>query len=433
MEQTLLTEIASKLFDNIPTEFWEDKSAEQIEQGLQQLANQLATLLLEEFILPARLSQIEESVSTGSHPCSGCQQPLQLHKRGEVIHLKSIFASTIELSRHQYYCPRCETYQMVADSVLGLVGHRLTPRLALITALCGASWSYEVASAFLHFLLGVEVSAKTVENVSCDERLQPAPLEADPLKCPPGVVGMDGVLVRSREKKKWLEMKVGSFFSEVAEISQNRREIRDASFVSSSVQKWEDFEEPVTREAERRGLSCREAIEFVADGAAGIWSLQEVVFPYARPRLDKFHLQEKIYQRTEEAYAEQWKREKHQEVLFEWVEEGMVEEAVSYIKQHLPRDEYRRGAAQKLIGYLERHEKHIPHYREVKAGGGAVSSGLIEKGNDLIVVRRMKEGVMHWTREGAEPVMQQRTAFINRYARGRTGPYEVAFCHALAQ
>lgn len=143
---------------------------------------------------------------------------------------------------------------MVADSVLGFVGHRMTPRLAIITALCGASWSYEVASAFLDFLLGVSVSAKTVENVSCDERLQPAPLDTDPLDCPPGAVGMDGVLVRAREKGRWLEMKVGSFFSQVAEISKNRREIRDASFVSSSVQKWEDFEEPVTREAERRAL-----------------------------------------------------------------------------------------------------------------------------------------------------------------------------------
>ena len=433
MEHSILTQVASQLFDTIPATLWQDKSAEEIEGGVQELVNQLATTLLSKFILPARVAQIEERVASGQHLCEGCQQPLQLHKRGATIHLQTIFGTTIAVCRQQYYCPHCETYQMMADSVLGLVGHRMTPRLALIMALCGASWSYEVASAFLHFLLGVEVSAKTVENVSCDERLQPAPLAPDPLDYPPGVVGMDGVLVRGREKDHWLEMKVGSFFSNVAEISQNRREIRDASFVSSSQQKWEEFEEPVTREAQRRGLNCCEEVEFVADGAAGIWSLQEVVFPYARRRLDEFHLKEKIYQRTEDAYTEERAKRRHREVLLGRVAEGMAQEAISYLKKHLPKDEYRRAAATKLINYLKRHEERIPNYEEVRVGGGTVSSGLIEKGNDLIVVRRMKEGVMHWTREGAAPVMQQRTAFINRYARARTGPYEIAFCHALAQ
>ena len=281
----------------------------------------------------------------------------------------------------------------------------MTPRLAIVTALCGASWSYQVASAFLDFLLGVRVCAKTVENVRCDERLQPSPLDADPLDCPPGVVGMDGVLVRGRHRDQWLEMKVGSFFSNVAEVSQNRRQILDASFVAGAMQKWEEFEEPVTREAFRRGLTCSEEVEFVALCAAGIRSLQAVVFPSARRRLDKFHLQEKIYERTEQAYEENRAKPKHQQVLLDYVDEGMVAEAVSYIKKHLPRSEYRREAATKLINYLKRHEERIPNYCEVKAAGGTVSSGLIEKGNDLIVVRRMKEGVMHWTREGADPVI----------------------------
>ena len=56
-----------------------------------------------------------------------------------------------------------------------------------------------------------------VENLSCDERWLLKPLEADRLDEPPGVVRMDGVLVRGREKEQWLEMKVGSFFSTVAD------------------------------------------------------------------------------------------------------------------------------------------------------------------------------------------------------------------------
>jgi hypothetical protein len=53
----------------------------------------------------------------------------------------------------------------------------------------------------------------------------------------------------------------------------------------------------------------------------------------------------------------------------------------------------------------------------------------MEKANDLIVVRRLKDNGMHWTGEGADPVIQQRTHFINQHTRTRTGPYDLAFCH----
>jgi hypothetical protein len=152
----------------------------------------------------------------------------------------------------------------------------MTPRLATMVALCGASWSYPVASAFLTFFLGVEVCAKTVCNLICSEATKPLPLAPDPLKAPPGVVELDGVLIQGRVQDQWLEMKVGSFFSQTAEVSRDRREVLDASFVGSACQAWQEFEQPVTLEAQRRGLRCDEPIEFIADGASGIWSLQEV-------------------------------------------------------------------------------------------------------------------------------------------------------------
>jgi hypothetical protein len=57
----------------------------------------------------------------------------------------------------------------------------------------------------------------------------------------------------------------------------------------------------------------------------------------------------------------------------------------------------------------------------------------IEKGNDLIVVGRMKEGLMYWTRKGADPVIKHRTTFINRGSKTRTGPYDLAFCREATQ
>jgi hypothetical protein len=302
-----------------------------------------------------------------------------------------------------------------------------------MVALGGASWSYEVGAAFLAFFLGVKLCPKTIENVTSSEPLQPEPLPRDLLDKPPGVVGLDGVLIRSRQKKKWLEMKVGSFFSHVATVSKDRRQVLDASFVAGAMKEWQAFEAPLTAEAQRRGLDCSEPVEFVADGARGIWSFEETVFPNAKTRLDQFHAKRKIYERTEQAYTNHPSQKKHQSHLLDSLDQGAVDEALLYLKTHLPRGQEKQQAIRRLIGYLERHQDHIPNYTQVKARGGTASRGLVEKGNDLIVVRRLKEDTMHWTRQGADPVIQHRTAFINQHARSRFAPYDVAFGYKFVQ
>jgi hypothetical protein len=305
----------------------------------------------------------------------------------------------------------------------------MTPRLAVVTALCGASWPHEVASAFLDFTLGVKVPAKTVQRVTRDERVKLEPLKPEPLDQPPGVVTMDGVLIRGREKEERLEMKVGSFFSQVVPVSKDRQEVMDASFVAGAMAAWQEFVEPVRQEARRRGLSLMDPVEFVSDGASGIWEVQQWVFPAARPRLDQYHTKCKIGERLEQAFGGQTASQEHQQIVQDYVQQGLIDDAVRYLQQHRPRSGPKRQAADKLMGYLQRHRDRLPNYQQVKAEGGTVSSGLMEKANDLIVVRRLKDDTMHWTREGADPIIQRRTHLINQHARTRTGPYDLAFCH----
>lgn len=433
MELNDLKPIAEKLFQIMPEADFISKDASDIEVAVQVIANRLASVLMQDFVFPARIEQIHSEVAAGSLRCQDCNRRLQLHKQDQLLHLKTIFGKEIGLSRHQYFCPDCQTYPSLADSQLGLIGRKMTPRLALVVALCGASWSYAVASAFLDFLLGVEVSTKTVELVTADERVKQAALPEEPLDQPPGVTGCDGVLIKGRCQDQWLEMKVGCFFSSVSPVSESRSEVLDASFVASADEHWKAFVPVVTEEAFRRGLDCTEEIEFVGDGAEGIWSLQEMVFPYAKTRLDLYHAKKKISQRTGQAYKHNPAKEKHREALYNYLESGEVGEAVSYLSKHNPRKGWKKEGARKLINYLKRHQSHIPNYEQIKAEGGTVSSGLIEKGNDLIVVRRMKEGLMHWTREGAAPVIKHRTIFINRGSKTRTGPYDLAFCRQAVQ
>ncbi|HXG91610.1 MAG TPA: hypothetical protein VNN73_04480 [Blastocatellia bacterium] len=222
MELNVLKPIAEQLFQIMPAADYQSQDASDLEVAVQVLVNQLASVLMQEFVFPARIEQLHSEVKDGSRRCPDCDQPLRLHKPDQPLHLKTVFGKEITLSRHQYVCPACHRYSTIADSPLGLIGRKMTPRLALVVALCGASWSYAVASAFLDFLFGVEVSAKTVELVTDDERVKQEALPQAPLDEPPGVAGCDGVLIRGRQQDQWLEMKVGCFFSNVAPVSEAR-------------------------------------------------------------------------------------------------------------------------------------------------------------------------------------------------------------------
>lgn len=353
-------------------------------------------------------------------------------KKGVHKNILGQYGSMI-LSRTQYCCEVCNKYPTLADDELGLINHHVSPRIALMSGLCGASWPYEVSKSFMEFFLGIKISHETIRRITTNEKLEPKSLASDPLDNPPGVVGMDGILIRGKEKDRWLEMKVGCFFSNIVEVSEKRREVLDASFVGGAMQKWEDFEERVTAEAFRRGLDCTEEVEFVSDGAEGIWSLQEVVFPNAKTRLDLYHAKKKIGNRTNEGFRDDPLKWEHKDMLLGNLEKGEVMEAINYLEKHMPVDDEKKKSINRLIGYMKRHESHIPNYIEIKEEGGTVSSGLVEKGNDLVVAARMKDNKMHWTRQGADPIILHRTNFINQYARNRTGPYAVAFCGNLNQ
>jgi len=416
---------AKKLFEEIPKSTWSGKNLLEIEGEIQKIINQLGNKLMDEYILPSRVKEIEEQPKR----CE-CGRDYEVKKKAHKTILGQYGSMVLE--RTQYFCEACNKYSTVSDEELGLINHRVTPRIALLSGLCGASWSYKVSEAFMGFFLGVEISYETLRRITTNERLQPKPLPSDPLDNPPGVVGMDGILIRGREKDKWLEMKVGCFFSHVVEVSDKRREVLDGSFVGGAMQKWEDFEGRVTAEAFRRGLDCTEEVEFVSDGEEGIWSLQETVFPNARTRLDLYHAKKKVSERTKEGFRDDPLKRAHKEFLLGKLEKGEVMEAIGYLEKHMPQDEEKKKPISRLIRYIKRHESHIPNYMDVKSEGGTVSSGLIEKGNDLVVAARMKDDKMHWTRQGADPIIVHRTNFINKYARNRTGPYALAFCsHGL--
>ena len=174
MELEKLDTIAQQLFEILPESLWRGKGADEIEGELQKVVSQLGNRVLGQHVLAARITELEREVEQGMRRCE-CGGRYQVHKREVKIHPKGVFG-TQEVTRTQYVCSACGQYEGVADRVLDIGSHRMTPRLSSMVALCGASGSYPVASAFLTFFLGVEVCPKTVCNLACGE--------ADPASAP---------------------------------------------------------------------------------------------------------------------------------------------------------------------------------------------------------------------------------------------------------
>ena len=316
----------------------------------------------------------------------------------------------------------------------------------------GLSWSYQVAAVLLSRVLPVAaVSAKTVERTTkrtaCRREEQEAaeaaacqrlPVElGDALSLPPAptlpqfqqperiFVALDGILVRSRTARNWLEIQVGSLWSawrDLPERKHPRRLILDRTFVARALgweelgaQVWRVFVARGGREKARPSLRTSERTEVVVlgDGAAGIRSLWEMWFPGCRALLDPWHLWKKVKERAREVLGNRERALGAAQMVYGRLKRGALAEACELIELWPAGSDWARERRVRLLAFLERNRDTIQDYEELRARGYMTGSGLTEKQNDMVVEPRMKNGKMHWGRPGANAVALLRARVLN--------------------
>jgi hypothetical protein len=300
----------------------------------------------------------------------------------------------------------------------------------------GLSWGYAVAARLVAGVLpGVNVSAKTVERAvarcatavelqqeqaataaATDERTVAAsqPAFAHPRRL---YLALDGVLVRGRQAKSWLEVQVASLWSawrDLPDRKHPRRQITDATVVAR-VQGWEALGRHVWREFVQRGGAARRGAEIVVlcDGANGIRSLWEMHFGEALVILDGWHLWKKVKERSRQVLGKGERARQACQEVYEALKEGAVVRAQGMVRQWPAGSERERYWQERLLGYLERNGELIRDTLRLREAGYMVGSGRTEKANDLVVVPRMKNGKMHWSPRGANSVVLLRACVIN--------------------
>lgn len=69
-------------------------------------------------------------------------------------------------------------------------------------------------------------------------------------------------------------------------------------------------------------------------------------------------------------------------------------------------------AARKCVEYVDRNRNWMP-YKEFRASGLCVGSGVVEAGYRVVVGGRMKRVGMHWTIDGANAIIALRCCLLS--------------------
>jgi hypothetical protein len=156
-------------------------------------------------------------------------------------------------------------------------------------------------------------------------------------------------------------------------------------------------------------------VTFVADGARWLREFFEErlrSLPRAECLLDWFHLCKRCRELTSMIGADREVRRALYREVRQRLWKGEVAAALTLLEEYRPqaRSEAR---LEELISYLKSREESLVNYRERWVRRQYIGSGGVEKGNDLIVARRMKRKGMHWSLETADSLAALRTLWLN--------------------
>ncbi|MEK7351478.1 MAG: ISKra4 family transposase [Nitrospirota bacterium] len=153
----------------------------------------------------------------------------------------------------------------------------------------------------------------------------------------------------------------------------------------------------------------------LGDGAPWIWKRFAEMFPERIEILDFYHVSEYIWDVAKICFAEE------AILCKEWAEEQLDRLKKSELKlvfeelEFLNKIHKEREMLDKITtlkNYLEKNKTRID-YKAYLETGLMIGSGVVESSNKVVVTKRMKQGGMHWSENGAQAVMSIRSLYCS--------------------
>lgn len=163
-----------------------------------------------------------------------------------------------------------------------------------------------------------------------------------------------------------------------------------------------------------RDPDSRKTVVCLMDGQCSLWGRQAIFLPAAIPILDIFHVSEKLW---EAAYCFHKQSSIEAEEFVEHYFRLLLDGKVGVVLRSL-RGKIRglKNTAQKklkdVIRYFQNNQR-LMKYDEYLEKGYPIASGVIEGGCRHLVKDRMERTGMRWQIDGAQAMLNTRTAYIN--------------------
>lgn len=333
----------------------------------------------------------------------------------------------VRVGRAYYHCGRCGRGEVPLDRLLSLNGTSFSPGVREAICLLDAEVAFERGSDLLRRLseirldkqegrrlaegLGRELERRTVAEVEGTWRLGgPVPREAtEPARRL--YLSPDGTTAPMLAG--WKEVKLGAVFTgSVPERGEEPQRLR-TRYVGT-MGNAQDVWRRMYVEALKMGLDENTEVAVIADGANWIWREAENTLPKNRVEIiDFYHASEKLWEVSRavfgdedakgKAWAERWSRKLY---------DADAAPVMAALRRLRPRGPAAREVLRTTLAYYRAHRRRM-RYREFRAKGYFIGSGVVEGGCKHLVGARLKQAGMRWTPEGAQAILQLRLARLN--------------------
>jgi Uncharacterised protein family (UPF0236) len=227
----------------------------------------------------------------------------------------------------------------------------------------------------------------------------------------------DGSMILTRPedgstKGQWKEVKVCRVFLSKYKLTSCKRSWIEKSFYAAHLGKHSDFKEKAEVLIDPFE-KFHERLVFISDGAPWIYRWQLENYPKSTSILDFFHVIEHLGEFakvvfTNDQECDTWIQKQASELKKSNLQ-GVLDEINKIAKG---KSNQAKGKAKKLIAYYKKNESRMD-YKSYLEKGLQIGSGAIEAAHRTVIQKRLKQSGQRWTEEGAQNIINLRTAFMS--------------------
>jgi hypothetical protein len=224
----------------------------------------------------------------------------------------------------------------------------------------------------------------------------------------PLLIGIDGGFVRKwKQKGKSSEVKAITIATGTEHVSGDRYKLTDRKGYAANIG-VEEFSERAYTFALQNGLKTASNVVIVSDGAPWIHKLVEEAFPGAKHLLDFFHLESKINLTFGKTSTGGTANQRDQAIkCVKNIDSFGLVSAIQNWNPPPEKQEDKRKLLKYIVNNLEQIDNHL--------GSNIHGSGMIEKGVDLMISRRLKMRAMGWTKDGSNVMLKFKVLQYNNH------------------